>query len=244
MIDTSFLASSLATLVKGIPLTVQLSMISVSVGAILAFGLALMRVSGNAALDLSARAYIFVYRGTPLLVQIYIIYYGLSQFPALRHSFAWPYLREAYWCAVIALALNTAAYSAEIIRGGILSVNAGQVEAARACGMSQALMFRRIVLPQALRHMLPAYGNEVILMIKSTALASTITLMDVTGIAAKLVSESYRPIEVFTMAGAIYLLLTFIASHGFSLFEHAVTPDRRQPAPHRPAEPPETLQHG
>lgn len=110
---------------------------SVAAGTVLAFGLALMRVSRRWWLDLPARFYIFAFRGTPLLVQIYIIYYGLSQFPELRHSFIWPFLRDAYWCAMTALALNTAAYSAEIMRGGLLSVPAGQIEAAKACGMGR-----------------------------------------------------------------------------------------------------------
>ncbi|WP_457585034.1 ABC transporter permease [Ensifer canadensis] len=229
-LDLSFLADTFLALLKGIPLALQLAAISIIAGGVLAFGLALMRISRRWWLDVPAQIYIFIFRGTPLLVQIYIIYYGLSQFDALRHSFAWPFLREAYWCAVIALALNTAAYSAEIIRGGLISVPAGQVEAARACGMSNTMLFRRIVLPLALRQMLPAYSNEVILMTKSTALASTITLMEITGIAAKLISASYRPVEVFICAGAIYLAINFILARLFAGLEHLVTPERRTPS--------------
>ncbi len=168
-------------------------------------------------------------RGTPLLVQLYIIYYGLSQFPELRRSFLWPFLRDPYWCAVLALALNTAAYSAEIIRGGVLSVAAGQIEAARAYGMSGFTLVRRILAPQALRQMLPAYSNEVILMVKSTALASTITMMEVTGLAAKLISATYRPVEVFICAGAIYLLLNFVVTRIFKLVEYRLSAAQRQP---------------
>lgn len=228
--DLAFLAESLTALLKGIPLTLQLTFLSVVSGSVLAFGLALMRVSGRWWLDCPAQFYVFVFRGTPLLVQIYIVYYGLSQFPSLRHSFLWPFLREAYWCAILALALNTAAYSAEIIRGGLLSVPAGQVEAARACGMSGFLLFRRIVMPLALRQMLPGYSNEIILMVKSTALASTITLMEITGIAAKLISQSYRPVEVFICAGAIYLAINFVVARLFSGLERAVAPERRASA--------------
>ena len=232
-LDLSFLAETFLALLSGIPLALQLAALSICIGGVIAFGLALMRVSGRWWLDGPAQIYIFIFRGTPLLVQIYIIYYGLSQFDALRHSFAWPFLREAYWCAVVALALNTAAYSAEIIRGGLLSVPAGQAEAARACGMSRAMLFRRIMLPLALRQMLPAYSNEVILMAKSTALASTITLMEITGIAAKLISASYRPVEVFICAGAIYLAINFILARLFTALEYLVTPERR-PASTKP----------
>ncbi|CAN7269203.1 ABC transporter permease [Rhizobium sp. LjRoot30] len=231
--DLPFLAESFVALLKGIPLTLQLTVLSVVAGGVLAFALAFMRISGKWWLDAPAQFYIFVFRGTPLLVQIYIIYYGLSQFPVLRHSFLWPFLREAYWCAVLALAFNTAAYSAEIIRGGLLSVPAGQVEAARACGMSGFLLFRRIVMPLALRQMLPGYSNEIILMVKSTALASTITLLEITGIAAKLISESYRPVEVFVCAGAIYLAINFLVARLFAWLEYAVSPETRKPEERR-----------
>lgn len=220
LLDFQFLLETFIQLCRGIPLTLQLTLLSVTSGAILACLLALMRLSGNLLLDLIARSYIFVFRGTPLLVQLYLIYYGLSQFPELRKSFLWPFLREPYWCAVLALALNTAAYSAEIIRGGVLSVPAGQIEAARAYGMSAFTLVRRILAPQAIRQMLPAYSNEVILMVKSTALASTITMMEVTGIAAKLISATYRPVEIFICAGAIYLLLNFVISRLFKYLEY------------------------
>jgi len=226
--DPAFLWQTFVTLLAGIPLALELAALSIAAGTILAFGLALMRVSRLWWLDLPARLYIFAFRGTPLLVQIYIIYYGLSQFPGLRHSVLWPFLREAYWCAIAGLALNTAAYSAEIMRGGLLSVAAGQIEAAKACGMGRVKLFRRVVIPQAIRQMLPGYSNEVILMIKSTSLASTITIMEITGIAAKLISESYRTVEVFACAGAIYLLLNFVVARLFVALEWALWPERRR----------------
>ncbi|MDX0008280.1 ABC transporter permease (plasmid) [Sinorhizobium meliloti] len=231
--DLPFLAESFVALLRGIPLTLQLTVLSVVAGGILAFGLAFMRISRRWWLDAPARFYILVFRGTPLLVQIYIIYYGLSQFPVLRNSLLWPFLREAYWCAVLALAFNTAAYSAEIIRGGLLSVPAGHVEAARACGMSGFVLFRRIVMPLALRQMLPGYSNEIILMVKSTALASTITLLEITGIAAKLISESYRPVEIVVCAGAIYLAINFLVARLFAWLEYAVSPETRKPEERR-----------
>jgi len=235
MIDLPFIYDAFVRLCGGIPLTLQLMLLSVASGAILATVLAALRLSAWPPLDLLARFYIFIFRGTPLLVQLYLIYYGLSQFPELRKTFLWPFLREAYWCAALALALNTAAYSAEIIRGGVLSVPAGQVEAARAYGMSGFTLIRRIIAPQALRQMLPAYSNEVILMVKSTALASTITMMEVTGLAAKLISATYRPVEIFIAAGAIYLLLNFIVSRMFKLIEYRLSAAQRQPLYRRAA---------
>lgn len=225
----NFYLDSFLAMAAGIPLTLQLATSAIVLGAILALVLALMRLSGIRILDWTARIYVFIFRGTPLLVQIFIIYYGLSQFPSVRYSFLWPILREPYWCAIIALTLNTAAYAGEIIRGGLLSVPHGQVEAAKACGMSRFTSFRRIVMPLAIRQALPAYGNEMISMVKATSLASIITLMEVTGIAAKLIAESYRAIEVFVIAGAIYLAINFILTRLLLLAEYRLTPYLRQP---------------
>jgi octopine/nopaline transport system permease protein len=229
-VDFTFLGNTMVQLLSGLPLLLQLAFYSIAAGAVLAVLLALMRLSGNPVLDYSARGYVFVFRGTPLLVQIFLIYYGLGQFPEIRQSFVWPFLRQPYWCALLALTLNTAAYSSEIIRGGILSVPFGQIEAARACGMSRWLIFRRIIVPQGLRVALPAYGNEIILMTRSTALASVITLMEVTGIASKIIAETFRAVEVFICAGAIYLVLNFAISRGIALLERRLSPQTREPA--------------
>ena len=229
-IDGTFLLATALGLLKGIPLTLELAFLSVALGAVLAFILALMRISRRPWLDLPARFYSFVFRGSPLLVQIFIIYYGLGQFPAIRHSFLWPFLREPFWCAILAMTLNTGAYGMVIIRGGLLAVPGGQIEAARACGMAPLVLYRRIVMPLALRQMLPAYSNEVILMLKDTSLGSIITLMEVTGVAAKLISASFRPVEVFVCAGAIYLALNFLVTRLFAAWEYALSPERRAPA--------------
>jgi octopine/nopaline transport system permease protein len=229
-VDFDFLRQTILLLLSGVPLLLQLAFFSIAAGAVLAVLLALMRLSGNPVLDYSARSYVFVFRGTPLLVQIFLIYYGLGQFPEIRQSFVWPFLRQPYWCALLALTLNTAAYSSEIIRGGILSVPFGQIEAARACGMPRWLIFRRITVPQGLRVALPAYGNEIILMTRSTALASVITLMEVTGIASKIISETFRAVEVFICAGAIYLILNFAVSRGIALLERRLSPQTREQA--------------
>jgi octopine/nopaline transport system permease protein len=228
--DFAFLYETLLTLLPGIPLTLKLAFSSVAMGAVLALVLALLRMSKFRPLGAIVRTYVFFFRSTPLLVQIFLIYYGLGQFVGVRTSFLWPVLRDPYWCAVIALTLNTAAYGSEIIRGGLQSVPAGQIEAGLACGMSRAQLMRRIVLPLALRQALPAYGSEIILMVKATALASIITLLEVTGLAAKLISETYRAIEVFIVAGAIYLILNFVVTRLIQLLEHWLTPHLR-PAP-------------
>lgn len=233
--DLQFLFETLVSLVSAIPLTLELAATSIALGAVLALTIALCRLSGNKALEWFARSYVFVFRGTPLLVQIFLLYYGLGQFPAVRHSIFWPFLREPYWCAVLALTMNTAAYASEIIRGGLLSVPFGQIEAARACGMPRLMQFRRIVLPLAIRQALPGYSNEMISMVKATSLASIITLMEVTGVAARIISESYRAIEVFIVAGAIYLAINFLLTRLVHLVEYWLSPHLRQPVPYHPA---------
>ena len=215
---------SLPRMLGGLTLTLQLILASLALGAAVAFGVALLRLSGNRPVERLAGAYVFVFRGTPLLVQIFLIYYGLGQFEFIRDSFLWPFLREPMWCAILARTLNTGAYTSEVLRGAILSVPQGQVEAARACGMSRALAFRRIVLPVAVRQMLPAYGNEVILMVKASSLASTITLMEITGIARRMIAQTFAVFELFIVAGAIYLLLNFIASRLIKYAEWRMTP--------------------
>ncbi|AYD03555.1 ABC transporter permease subunit [Neorhizobium sp. NCHU2750] len=227
--DFPFLYETFLTLVAAVPLTLQLAATAIVLGAVLALALALCRISGVLPLDWLARIYIFVFRGTPLLVQIFLIYYGLGQFREVRHSAVWFILRDPYWCAVIALMLNTAAYAAEIIRGGLLSVPHGQIEAARSCGMSPLLVFRRITMPLAIRQALPAYSNEMISMVKATSLASIITIMEVTGVAAKLISETFRAIEVFVVAGVIYLAINFILTRLVAFAEYRLSPHLRQP---------------
>ncbi|WP_374373877.1 ABC transporter permease [Tabrizicola sp.] len=229
--DIAFLAETFVSLVGALPLTLELAATAILLGAGLALALALSRLSGILVLDWLARLYVFVFRGTPLLVQIFLIYYGLSQFPAVRHSFLWPVLREPYWCAVLALMLNTAGYASEIIRSGLLSVPHGQIEAARACGMPRMMIFRRITLPLAIRQALPDYGNEMIAMVKATSLASIITLMEITGVAARIISESYRVIEVFVVAGTLYLAINFALARLIALLERRLNPAERRPLP-------------
>lgn len=217
--DWPFLIDVARQLMSGVPLTLQLAGSGLLAGGVLAVLVASAAASGVAPLRWVALAHVEVFRGTPLLVQIFLIYYGLGQIPELRQSFLWPFLREPYWCAVLALALNTSAYTAEIIRGALQAVPEGEVEAARAAGMSGVLLRRRITWPIALRHGIAVYGSEVILMVKATSLASVITVAEITNISYRLISSTYRALEVFVVAGAIYLALTFLVSLAITLAE-------------------------
>ena len=218
---------SVPSLLGGLVLTLELVLLSLLLGFFVAIGIALMRLSPYRLLSAFAYTYVFVFRGTPLLVQIFLIYYGLGQFEAIRDSFLWTFFREPFWCAILAFTLNTGAYTSELIRGGIQSVPWGQIEAARACGMSRVRMFRRIVFPIAIRQALPAYGNEVILMVKASSLASTITLMEVTGIARDIISTTYAVVDIFILAGAIYLTINFLLTRALGYVEWRLSPHLR-----------------
>ena len=231
----SLIINSLPVLLDGALLTILLTLASVVAGIILAVPLALLRSAPSPWLSAPVFAFTYVMRGTPLLVQLFLIYYGLGQIDWIRSSIAWPILREPVWCALIAFSLNHAAYSTEILRGGIKAVPAGEVEAAKALGMGYALRTRRIVLPVAARLCLPTYGNEVILMIKATSLANTITLMELTGVARKIVAQTFSPYEVFLSAAIVYLALTFAITRLFSALEKAGTWHRQDPRADRTA---------
>ena len=215
-------------LLSGLNLTIQLVTISLFLGFCLAIGLALLRLSNNTFLSFFGKTYVFYFRGTPLLVQIFLIYYGIAQFEIIRETFVWSFFKEAYWCGILALTLNTCAYSSEIIRGGIQSVPFGQIESAKSVGMSRFLLYRRIILPIAFRQALPAYGNEIILMVKATSLVSTITLMEVTGIARLIIAKTFSPVEIFIVAGLIYLTINFIVTRLVNYCEIKLTPYLRQ----------------
>lgn len=227
-LDVAFLWSTFVKLGSAVPMTLGLFAASVSLGAVFALGITYCRVSGGLLLSAFGRAYIFVFRGSPLLIQMFLIYYGLGQFPAVRHSLFWPVLRDPFSCAVLALAFCTAGYQAEIMRGGLQAVPAREIEAGRATGMSGLLLFRRIIAPIAIRQALPAYSTEIILMVKSTALASLVTVWEVTGTAQRLISQTYRTMEVFLVATLIYLLINFIIVRLMALVEYRLSPHLRE----------------
>tara|TARA_B100001057_G_scaffold35141_1_gene31845 strand:- start:53 stop:733 length:681 start_codon:yes stop_codon:yes gene_type:complete len=197
-------------IIQGIPLTLQVVIIATILGFILAILVALMRISGKGILSIPAYYFVYLIRGTPLLLQLYFVYYGLGQFSFIRESFLWPILREPYWCGIITLTISTGAYSSEIIRGGIMSVSKGYLEASNALGMSKFMTFMKVTLPITFRQALPAYGNELILMVKASSLISIITLMEITGIARTIISKTYAPVEIFLVAGSIYLFINFL----------------------------------
>ncbi len=197
-------------IVEGIPLTLQVVSISTILGIFLAVAVALMRISGSKFMSLPAYYFVYLIRGTPLLLQLYFVYYGLSQFEFIRESILWPLLKEPYWCGIITLTISTGAYSSEIIRGGILSVSKNYIEASDALGLSQVKTFMLVTLPITVRQALPAYGNELILMVKASSLISIVTLMEITGIARTIISKTYAPVEIFLVAGSIYLAINFI----------------------------------
>ncbi len=243
--DFQVVLDSIPRLLDGAWLTIELTALSVAIGLALSVPLALMRVSRNPLLWMPVYGYIFYFRGTPLLVQIFLIYYGSGQFrPLLEDAGLWIFFREPYFCAVLTLTLNTAAYTAEILRGGIMGVPHGEVEAARACGMSGALIYRRIVLPKAFRLALPAYSNEVVFLFQATSLVSIITLLDLTGIARIVVARSFAVYEIYLTAALIYLVITYgilwiFKRVEFRLFGHLRPRPGTEPAAVRPGRPPE-----
>ena len=207
--DYNVIVDNLPLYLEGLGVTIQLVVIALISGFGLAVPVALMAVSKISFLSHPAKAYIYFFRGTPLLVQMFLLYYGMGQFEAIRESVLWMLFKEAYWCSIIAFALNTAGYSAEILRGSIEQTPFGETEASYACGMSKFTMYRRIILPGSFRRALPAYGNEVIFMLHGSALAGVITIVDLFG-AAKIVNSRYFvPFESFITAGFFYLCCTF-----------------------------------
>ena len=208
--DFTLMASSLPKLLGAAIVTLKLLSLSLFFGILIGLLFAILRLSKNSLVSKFAYGYSYIFRGTPLLVQIFIIYYGLGQIEYFRTTFLWVIFKEPYWCAIIAFALNTGAYTSEILRSAFQTIKPGIIEAGKSLGISNKIIFYKIQIPVAIRQSLPAYGNEIILMMKGTSLASTVTLMDITGVAKHIVSTTYKPLEVFLMAGGIYLFMTFI----------------------------------
>ncbi len=204
------IAESLPTFFAGLVTTVELLLLALAVGLLTALPLAVLRASPRPALAGPVWCFTYVVRGTPMLVQLFLVYYGLAQFEAVRSSLLWPWLSNAWFCAVLSFGVNTCAYTTEILAGAIRATPHGEVEAARSLGMSAATVLRRIVLPSALRRSLPAYSNEAIMMLHGTSLASVVTLLDLTGAAREMNSRTYLPFEAFLTAAAFYLVLTFV----------------------------------
>ena len=218
-LDFVLIAEHWEMFLTGIGYTVLLVAVSLVIGGALSLPLAVARAYRTRFVNQAIWAYVYLFRGTPLLVQLYIIYYGLGQFETVRESFLWPVLREPLWCTLIAFVLNTAAYTTEIFRGAIEAVPYGEVEAARAYGMSPWHRTTRIVLPNALRRALPAYSNEVIFMLHGSVVASTVTIVDILGAGRILNSKYYLAYEGFIAAAVLYMVLVYFVTRGFRIWE-------------------------
>ncbi|MDC0645629.1 ABC transporter permease subunit, partial [Candidatus Pelagibacter ubique] len=197
--DFDLMITSLPKLLNAAVITLKLLSASLIIGLFIGFLFAVLRLNKNTFINKFAYGYSYLFRGTPLLVQIFIIYYGLGQIEWLRSTFLWVILKEPYWCAIIAFALNTGAYTSEILRSAFQTIKPGIIEAGKSLGISSKIILYKIQIPVAIRQSLPAYGNEIILMMKGTSLASTVTLMDITGVAKHIVSTTYKPLEVFLL---------------------------------------------
>ena len=208
--DLNLMITSFPKLLNATLITLKLLSVSLVLGLFLGLFFAILRLNKNPFINKFAYGYSYIFRGTPLLVQIFIIYFGLGQIESLRSSFLWVALKEPYWCAIIAFALNTGAYTSEILRSAFQTIKPGFIEAGKSLGIQSKIIFYKIQVPIAIRQSLPAYGNEIILMLKGTSLASTVTLMDLTGVAKYIISTTFKPIEIFIVAGSIYLIITFV----------------------------------
>ena len=217
--DFELMINSFPKLLGATVITLKLLSVSLIVGLFIGLLFAILRLNKNFFINRFAYGYSYVFRGTPLLVQIFIIYFGLGQVEYLRSTILWVILKEPYWCAIIAFALNTGAYTSEILRSAFQTIKPGIIEAGKSLGISNKIIFYKIQIPIAIRQSLPAYGNEIILMMKGTSLASTVTLMDLTGVAKYIISTTFKPIEVFIVAGGIYLFMTFIIHNVIKFLE-------------------------
>jgi len=230
--DYQIIIDSLPAMMHGMVLTIEITVLSLLCGLTMAIPLAIFRVSKYRLLWIPAYAYILFFRGTPLLVQLFLIYYGSGQFrEGLEAWGLWQFFREAYFCAVFGLALNTAGYTAEILRGAIRAVPHGEVEAAIACGMTGPLLYRRIILPKAFRLALQAYSNEVVFLFQATSLVSIISLMDLTGVARVIAARTFDIYEVYITAGVLYLIVTYGILHVFKRVEYRWSGHLRQREP-------------
>jgi arginine/ornithine transport system permease protein len=217
--DWQIVIDSLPQYVQGIRVTLTLLAISLAAGFVISIPMAIARVSKNPWLSKPVWLYTYVLRGTPLLVQLFMIYHGLAQFEAVRESFAWVALKNAWFCAWLAFTLNTVAYTTEIFAGALRATPAGEIEAARAYGLSGWALYRRVLLPSSLRRALPQYSNEVVGLMHATAIASTVTLVDITRVARDVYGNHLVMTESFGVAAVIYFALTFTLVGIFKLLE-------------------------
>jgi len=215
-LDIALIAENFDRFLYGVWVTLNLTFLSLLLGGLLSIPMAIARASKHRVFNPLVQGYTYVFRGTPLLVQTYLIYYGVGQFEVIRESFLWdPILSSAWWCALIAFTLNTAAYTTELLRGAIADTPTGEVEAAIATGHSYRSRLRRIILPSAFRRAIPAYSNEVIFMLHGSVIASTITLQDILGVGRWLNGRYYLAYEGFITAALLYFLIVLCITWAF-----------------------------
>jgi arginine/ornithine transport system permease protein len=219
MIDWAVIAGALPDFIQGLQITLLLLAMSLATGFVLAIPLATMRVSRHRWLSVPVWLYTYVIRGTPLLVQLFMIYFGLAQFEWIRETAAWTLLRSPWFCAWLAFSLNTAAYTTEIFAGALRNTASGELEAARSLGLTPLQVYRRILWPGALRRALPQYGNEAVGLMHATAIASTVTLVELTRVARDVYSIHLMPTEAFGTVAAFYFVLTFTLVGIFKVLE-------------------------
>ncbi|NBU13193.1 MAG: ABC transporter permease subunit [Alphaproteobacteria bacterium] len=228
----SFFLSIAPTLLAAVPVTLTLTFFSALIGNSLAVPVAVASLSPNPLLRYPSAFYIFVMRGTPLLAQTYLIYYGLGELlPGtwVQKSFLWPYLRDGFWYAIFAFSLNTAGYTGEILRGAIMAVPKGEIEAARAYGFSKGLIFWRVTLPRAIQICLPTMTGETILLLKATSLASLITVWEVMGTARQIQKVTFRVYEPLIAAGLLYIIMVFVLTRLMIIVERRINRHRLAP---------------
>lgn len=224
LFDFRVITDNLPEFWRGLRMTIELTGLALLFGFFAAIPLAVMRLSANPFVAMPVAAFTYFFRGTPMLVQLLLIYYGASQWEWMRAAWEaghplWTLFRAPYFCALLAFGLNTCAYTVEILAGSMRNTPHGEIEAARAMGMSRMKALQRIVIPAALRRMIPAYSNEVILMLQGSAIASAVTLVDLTGAARNVYSRHFAPFEAFVFVGLLYLALTFVLVALFRLAE-------------------------
>lgn len=224
LFDLQVVTGNLPEFGRGLVMTLELTGLAVLFGFVFSVPLAVARISRNPWVRRPVAWYTYFFRGTPMLVQMLLIYYGAGQWEWMQRAWqeghpVWSLFREPFFCALLAFTLNTCAYTVEILAGSMRNTAHGEIEAAKAMGMTRFCALRRIVLPSALRRMIPTYSNEVILMLQGSAIASAVTLVDLTGAARNVYSRHFAPFEAFVFAGLIYLCLTFVLVGLFKLAE-------------------------
>lgn len=217
--DFSIIINEYQFYLEGLWTTTWLVSFALLFGLCIAVPMGILRSSKNKIIKFPIWAFMYFFRGSPLLVQLFIIYYGAAQFEWLRESWMWNYFQEAWFCALLAFTLNTSAYTAEIVRGVISTMPQGELEAAKAYGMSKWQRLRRITLPNSIRRALPAYSNEIIFMIHGSAIAGIVTIVDITGAARVVNARYYAPFEAYLAAAFLYMCLTFSVIFAFKMWE-------------------------